>query len=548
MLSLLLSGGLSYASYLLYSWGQAGWEYGTFGCFVTGGLAISKLLKALNDQSKLNCAARKHKKLKKKALEHSKARFATAADIKACKFLSAEEGVLCGTIRTRRWSTTDVFYCGQGSISIIAPPGQGKTTTIVIGTILNYAERHRRGLSSENLLIHDPSSEILSITAEALERANYHIYVLTAFPEKVERLTGVKANFVQLDIFSWCTDDFPAGELRSQLMQAMEWLVPIDPNNTDAESKYFILDAQHLGVFLALTLIVRGEKPSLPGIRKLFVGDLHQLVVDAMDSDALDGLYAEAAGALNFLLRGSSPQFTGGYGVFRQCIDAYDDYSALGAFTRGDDGFDPSQLKHPTERTAVFVVSTLGKMKTLAPTTSLTLNYLFDSIAEDPQQGKCLALIDEASAVAWPDLPASLEYYRKANLQAALIWQDLQGQSQRKLGKAAVKELLSVSQMLVGMGIQELETLELFAKHCGQKALIDFSTNDRAGMRDGPDVTHGEQVKTVSLFAADAIRTMESTELLAIGGNLPPMKLDKLYYWDRRAWRTIAGKNPFYEG
>ena len=548
IISLMLSGGFAYATYQLYTAGQAGWEYGTVGSFVTGGLALGQLFKALNNQAKLKRAARKRKKLRKKAREHSQARFAKLADIKACNFLSAEEGVFCGTIRTAWFFKRDVYCCTEGSLSVIAPPGQGKTTTIVIGTILNYAERHRRGLSSENLIIHDPSSEVLSVTIGALECAGYKVYVLTPYPDKVERLTGLKPTFAQLDIFSWCTDDFPSGELRPQLMHTMVWLVPIDPNNTDAESQYFMEDARHLGVFLALTLIVRGEKPSLPGIRKLFVGDLHQLVVDAMDSDALDGLYAEAAAALNFLLRGSSPQFTGGYGVFRQCIDAYDDYSTLGAFTLGHEGFNPSRLKHPTERTALFVISTLDKMKTLAPTTALALNYLFDSIAADPQNGKCLAILDEISAVAWPELTSSLEYYRKANLRAVLIWQDLQGQTERRLGKAAVKQLLSVSQVLIGMGLMEIETLELFAKHCGQKALIDYSTNNRAGLRDSPDVTHGEQVKTASLFAVDAIRTMGSDQLLVIGGNLPPLKLDKLYYWDRSAWRAIAGKNPFYEG
>ena len=76
----------------------------------------------------------------------------------------------------------------------------------------------------------------------------------------------------------------------------------------------------------------------------------------------------------------------------------------------------------------------------------------------------------------------------------------------------------------------------------------DVTINDRTGFGGNPDVTHGEQVKTVPLFASDAIRMMDHSQLLAIGGNLPPLKLDKLYYWDRPEWRAIAGKNPFYEG
>ncbi len=161
-ISLLYSATWAFAAQQLYLLGQSGWEWGTLAAFVTGGMAIGQFIQAANDRFKVGGHRRKIKRFQAGKMKHGQSRFGTVEDIAAAKILSNQQGIFLGTIRKGKRSHRDVFYDDEGSISIIAPPGESKTMSIVVPTLLANPE--------QNLIVNDPSGEVYSTKCMCLPR------------------------------------------------------------------------------------------------------------------------------------------------------------------------------------------------------------------------------------------------------------------------------------------------------------------------------------------------------------------------------------------
>ncbi len=542
IVSLLFSGAWFYASYVFHFYGQRDIPWATFVSLLCSLLAIGQTVKALDDQLKVNAHRKKQARFKMKSKPHGESRFAKEQDLAKSKDFSKRKGIFLGTLPNKKNIPRDVFYDGEASILAVAPPGEGKTTNLVIPTILENL--------GQNLICNDPGGEAYALCEPALSAAGVNVVAITPFPNEVSSRIGRKVTDAGIDIFSSLSPTMEPASLRSHLARSMKWVAAGKPN-MDEKSEFFYRSARSLGSFFALTDIIAGEKPTLPSIRRQLMqgpAELSEKFFEASDSTAFSGLYAELARSLGGTLAAAPQQFAGAFSVLEQCVDQYDAFSSLGRHTTGN-GFDPSLLKHPTKRTAVFLISTLEMMETVSATTAMTLTYLFDSIAADTQSGSCTAIIDECGSLVMPKLASSLEFYRKANLRTFLIFQDLAGQIEKNFGKAAVKQILAACRYKIGLGLQEPETLEMFSKLCGTQSVQDMSLNDRAGLGDPmPDVTDGQSHKSVPLFRAEEIRTMRSDQLLVIGGNVRPIILNKVAYWQRSKWLKKAGPSPYYRG
>lgn len=541
LVSLLYGGAWSFVTHQLYVWGQEGWELGNVASLAAAAMAIGQLVKATHDQFLVQTHKEKHNEFDKQKEQQGASRWANAADIAKCKFLSPDRGVFLGSFVMPQGKTVDVYYDGEGSISIIAPPGEGKTTSLVIPSLLANPQ--------DNLIINDPKGEIFTIctATKALQNKGYKILVLTPFADELTIRLGLPVVDAGLDIFSEFNGRYEPASIRRRLMKIMRWLCPDKPNMQDRD-KFFYKSARMLGMFFALNDLIQGYKPSLTSMREQLMEGMHGLAnsfAEAEESTELGGLFAELAKSLRGILEKAGPQFAGGFGVLDQHLDPYDHYSELGQHTSGA-GIDPRVLKDPEQKTAVFLISGLENIEIMTPTTALTLNYLFDSIAADTQHGRCTAIIDECGSLSGlSSLPAKLERYRGANLRAVMIWQDA-SQAERNYGKVAFKQILAASKVKVGMGLQEPESLSMFSKLCGTQSVVEMSLNDGAGPADPmPYVTHSSRHAGIPLYREDAIRTMSDEEMLIIGGNLQPLRLRKAPYFLRPEWDEIAAPSPF---
>ena len=542
LVSLLYSGFWSGTTYELYLYGQQGYEWGTLACFFTGSLALGQAVKGLNDRFKLSTLRRKQARFKAGAKEHGQGRFAVQKDIEDSDIFSDHQGIFLGTLPIGKRSSIDVFFDGPQSISVIAPPGEGKTMGIVVPTCLANP--------GQNLIINDPSGEAYALCKEALEKKGFNVLAMTAFPDEISNRIGQRVTDIGLDVFSSFDPSMDPTTVRLRLLAIMAWIMPGEAD-MDEKSKYFFKYARMIGGFLALKEIVEGRKPTLPAIRKHLMEGLayiRDLFEEAEGSTAFGGVYEELAKSLGGLLVTAPQQFAGGYGIAEQALDIYDHFSSVGRHTSGS-SFDPCVLKDPNQKTALFLISTLEMMETMAPTTAMTLTYLFDTIAADSQTGRCTAIIDECGGLTMPRLASSLLFYRRANLRCLMIWQDLAGQAEKTYGKAALRQIMSASKLKIAMGLQEPETLEMFSKLCGTQAVADMSLTDRSAATDLlPELSHSLNHRSLPLMRPEDIRMMDSDKMLVIGGNLPPIELDKLPYWKRPCWKKLAGRSPYYQG
>ncbi|QDU80738.1 Type IV secretory system Conjugative DNA transfer [Polystyrenella longa] len=541
-ISLLFSGFWSLISYQLYLWGQQGEEWSTFGCLLTGFMAIGQVIKSMNDRFKRSALRLKQQRFKTGAKAHGQGRFANAQDITDSELFSDRQGIFLGTLRTGKNSSIDVFFDGPQSLSLIAPPGEGKTMSLVVPTCLANPE--------QNLIINDPSGEIYALCKAALEQQNYHVVVMTPFPEEVSQRLGEEVIDVGLDLFSGFDADMNLTSIRPRLLAIMTWVMPGRPD-MDEKSEYFFKYARMLGGFLALKELAEGRKPTLPAIRRHLMEGLayiRELFEQAEGSTAFGGVYEELAKSLGGLLVAAPQQFAGGYGIAEQALDVFDHFSSLGKHT-AESKFDPRVLKDPHQKTALFLISTLEMMETVAPVTAMTLTYLFGTLAADKQAGRCTAIIDECGSLVMPRLATSLLFYRKANLRCLLIWQDLAGQAEKNYGKVGLRQIMSASKLKIAMGLQEPETLEMFSKLCGTQAVVDPSLSDRAAKAEPlPELTVSLNHRSLPLLRADEIRMMSGEEMLIVGGNLPPLQLQKVPYWKRPHLKERAGHSPYYHG
>lgn len=534
--------GLSaYASHWLYELGQQGPEWGSIGCLAAGGLAIHQGVKALNDQAKLSLYRRKQRKFNMANDQHGRARFGTAEDIAKSNLFSLDGGLFLGSLRVSQKLVRDTFVKGRVTTSIIGPPGTHKTTSITASSLL-------AGLN-ENCLIND-TCEVLSICGPALRRAGYRLSILTPFRKRVsELLPGQDIEFVGLDICSSLNPAMSPLSIRTEVQRIFSWVVPDRPH-MDEKSQYFYRGGRMIGSFLALYLLSRGQKPTLPDLRQLVMlgpQNLLELFTEAERSSAFGGTLAEMARSLGGVLMAAPQQFAGSYGIIEQALDPYSANSELGVFTSSE-GLNPSCLTSLDEKIVCLVVFPPETLEIFAPTQSMVLTYLLDSIAANNNGGNLTAIIDECGALQMPKLATSLEFYRKTcNLRMALLWQDLTGQALRNYGKAALHQIMSASQVKVGMGLQEPETLEMFSKLCGTQGISNPSLNERAGAGAAfPDMGQSFNHGSVPLLRPEEIRQLPSNQMLVIGGNTPPLLLEKVPYWTRPSWKDIAGPSPYF--
>lgn len=540
LFSLAYSGAWSLGARELYYLGQNGWEWGTLGACATGGIAIYQLAKATNDTCRLWYYRRKLRKFRAGKAEHGQSRWTELDEIKDSAILSDNQGLFLGSFTSGQRSVQDVFYDGPYSISIIAPPGEGKTMGFVVPTCLANP--------GQNLIVNDPSGEAYSICAPALRHAGYEVVVITPFAQRVSSLINQNVVDVGLDVFSSLLHLNDRYALRSELQKIAKWIIPGRPQ-MDEKSEFFYRSARMLVVFLAMREIAEGRHPTLPAIRHYLMQGpalLNDLFQEAEHSTAFGGVFAELGLSLGGVLAAAPQQFAGSFGVAEQHLDMFDHASSMGLHTEGSQ-WDPRTLKDPNKKVAVFVIYPLDMLEAYASALAMTMSYLFDTVAADAQRGRVTAILDEAALLRMP-LADKLDFYRRMGLRVAMIWQDL-AQAEFNHGKTGLRRITGASRLKIGMGLQEPETLEMFSKLCGTKAITKLQLSDRAQASSPmPDLSPSLNHEGVPLLRPEEVRLLPADELLVVGDRLHPLRLKKVPYWTRTQWLKIAGPSPYHRG
>ncbi|WP_372716132.1 type IV secretory system conjugative DNA transfer family protein [Novipirellula sp.] len=448
-------------------------------------------------------------------------------------------GIFLGTINDRR-KTVDLRFDSEGSGSIVSPPGGGKTAKCFCPTLLTDPGTH---------IVFDPTLEIYSMTHVARELLGNDVYVVCPHPDDANEILHPDHQITDCGINFFGSSEFKGKpeRVRENIKNRVELLLP-DNLKTDAKTRFFEIDGRELLEFTCLDELNRGRDITLPNVRERILSgpaELNEAFVEAMESSAFAGELALLANGLNGVLTAAPQQFSGGFGCAKQAIGLYDGYSSVGRHVSGP-GFDPALLKTGEKNVTLYICYPGERIKTHQRMAAATMTYLFQQVCKG-RPGNCVtALVDEATEIGCFPIARFMNIGRKFNLRIFAAWQELEGQVDEVFGRSGVRQILSASELMWITSLRGPETCETFSKMIGMKGIENLSLNDRPQSTSTmPDQSFGRGHQSVPLIRPEDLQRMDQRLALVLVGANKPMLVNKVGYFEREAFRRIAGPNPY---
>ena len=530
--------GYLYGAHWCYELSQAGYDMGTVGALLAGGMAVKEIIRFMDDSSKLRVYRERMRRLEEAAKDQGEAQFASFQEIKTAGLL-AMHGVFLGSMKRGR-RRFDIRVNSENSGIWMGAPGAGKTTSSIINTLLT---------NPQTTIVNDHSCEILAVTEHARQLMGHETLVLTSSPSAVEEIIGRKIDAIYLNNYSAINFGGAPGKLRAEIEARSRLYVP-QRHDEDDKSRFFRTDGRELISFIALYLAFTGEVVTLPKIRSVLLSGpdaLAEMFSRCLNSSAFGGVLAEIANGLLMIKMDAPEQFAGGFGVAIQAVKWADHASEVGQVL-SKTTFEPARIKD-NKPVTIYVCLPGELSETHQLFGSSVFSYMWRTICKDTRSKRILNLLEECITLGQIPLHYAIEQGRKHNLVTYAAFQETVGQMEAIYGKNGVKRLLAAVECIWASNIREPETCELLSKMAGARASHGASTTDRSGFSaDMPDQTFSRSASSVPLMRAEAIRTLPRGKALVFYQNLHPILLDKCPYFLDRRLRAIAQPNPYYKG
>lgn len=379
--------------------------------------------------------------------------------------------------------------------------GSGKSSRVLIPSILKMA-----GASS--LCVHDPSSELFEKTSGAMKKAGYTIKVLNYAN------TDYSENFNPLYRIQNISDIKKISKL---LIHTSLGAGGKDPFwNSSAESL--------LSTFIRFT-IFHTEKRfhtlyNVLCLINVFSGSpqkVDKLFVQAKDDDLLSEYKAFVAYDSKMLM-----SFVA---TIRTALSIFSDPQI--ARVTSSDSIDFENFR--SEKTILYINNNVNDMKYYSVLSSIFFEQFFASIMSSLPKQKDLPvffLLDEASSLYLNILPTAISNIRKYNSGILQIYQSL-GQLFDLYGVPQGRNIIANSFSKVYMSGQSLEVCRELELIFGKYEYIDDENNRR----------------TRQLLTMDEIRILKESIILC--GNLPPIKVKLVPYYEQRELKKLALLPPY---
>lgn len=448
-----------------------------------------------------------------------------------------EKGIFLGSMSDGK-KTIDLLHDTECSGAIVSPPGGGKSSKVLIPTLLS---------DPGTFVVFSPALDLYQTTYKRRLELGNDVVVLCPFPDDANEVLHPDHQLNDHGINLFGNIDFKnrPETVREEIKNRIQLLIP-DKIKTDDKSRYFQQAGRQMLDFVSLWQLHGGRELTLPDIRiQLLSGFhvLHDACVEAMDSSAFAGELALLGGGLSSILTASPEQFAGGYGYASDAVDLYDGYSSVGRHVTGG-GFDPARLKSGKPVT-VYVCYPGERVCTHSRMATATITYLLQQVCKGRPGNFVKFLVDEASELELP-LARFMNQGRKHNLAIFPAFQELEGQIASRYGTEGVKEILSASELLWITSLRGPDTCRTFSDILGSKAVEAPSLNDRPGTSSPmPDQSFGRSYQTVPVMRPDELRQLDRRKAIVIVGNEKPLMVDKVGYFERPDFAAVAGPNPY---
>lgn len=454
------------------------------------------------------------------------ARFASVRELRKAGMLKPG-GRFLGRVKGR-----DVYLHGEGHCLTVAAQGSGKTTGLIIPTLITY-----RGGS---VVVTDPKGAITAQTRRLREGAG-RVVVLNPWREELlgDPSFGIDLGddgFNPLQLVGLDQDGRSAASTLAGL------LLPDVPT----DNPYWRQEARVLLEWGMLFLKTQPGRLTLPQLQSLLfdmaeLTDVFRILGTGEPRRGVErSLQLTAARYHAMLTVGGGGQFIGAHGTATAALKIYEDDSRLGNHVSKEDGFQLADLKGETPVTLYLICPPGHLVSDDRYWLNLVLALITQQIGKPGAARETVLLMDEFPALGHlPNLLPSLEQFREAGLRAHLIAQN-PGQVIQVYGQDGWRRLMGVAEYKQFFRITDPEQARLLSDWLGQRTV---RTENRSAKGETSTGLAG-----VPLIRPEELSGMKRGRQILMRPEGRPAFGHVVPFFKRREWRDAVDPNPYRGG
>lgn len=456
------------------------------------------------------------------------ARWASLRELRRAGMLEAG-GRFLGVFKGR-----DLFMHGEGHCLTIAAQGGGKTTGLIIPTLLTY----RAG----PVIVTDPKGAITAQIA-GFRRTLGRVVVLNPWREELAADPAFG-----LDLGDDGMNPLQAVSLSPEGRQAASLLSALLLPDMPGEEPFWRQEGRELlewGMLWQALHLPEGQR-TLPRLRGLLY-DIPELVAlleatakgEPGDGPGRRALRDGAGKFYGLIVMGAGAQLSGVVGTATTALKIYDRDTRLASHVERD-GFRLDALKGGEPLTLFLICPPDHLVGDDRKWLNLVLALLCQSIGKPGRAVETVLLADEFPALGpLPNLVGALEQFREAGLRAHLIAQNV-GQILTIYGADGLRRFWGACETKQFFRITDPEQARLLSEWIGQRTERQYSR--------GTDGRETESLVGVPLVRPDELLRMRGDRQIIIRPELRPIACTVLPFFKRAAWAELAAPNPYLVG
>lgn len=454
-----------------------------------------------------------------------KARFASVRELRRAGMLKPG-GRFLGQLKGR-----DIYLHGEGHCLTVAAQGSGKTTGLIIPTLITYR--------SGSVIVTDPKGAITAQTRR-LRAGVGRVVVLNPWRGELlgDPSFGVDLGdegFNPLQLVGTDRDGQSAAATLAGL------ILPDMPG----ETPFWREEARELLEWGMLFQAVHSPVPmrTLPALRAMLYDQAG--LIEGMEAMAKDAPRSGAEGRLQEGARkfwgiaqsGAGAQLSGAVATATTALKIYARDTYLGDHVSREDGFRLADLKGAAKLTLYLICPPGHLVSDDRKWLNLTLALITQQIGKPGAAREMVLLMDEFPALSFlPNLLPALEQFREAGLRAHLIAQN-PGQIIQIYGQDGLRRLWGVAEYKQFFRITDPEQAKLLSDWLGQRTV---RTENRSAQGETSTGLAG-----VPLIRPEELSGMPRSQQIIVRPEGRPVLAKVMPFFYRRQWTAIISSNPY---
>lgn len=450
------------------------------------------------------------------------ARFASLRELRKAGLLRPG-GRFLGQVRGR-----DVFLHGEGHCLTIAAQGSGKTTGLIIPTLITYGG---------TVVVTDPKGAITAQTRRLRERRG-RVVVLNPWGGE---LAGDPA--FNLDLGDDGFNPLQMVDLDLEGRSAAATLAGLVLPDMPGEESYWRQEARELLEWGMLYLAAHEPKAlTLPRLHALIydtaglLGTLENMA-KAKHSPEHQVIGTIAAKFYGMMAAGAGQQFVGVQGSAATALKIYADGYRLAEHVRKPGGFQLANLKGEGPLTVYLICPPGHLVSDDRKWLNLVLALIMQQVGKPGAARETVLLMDEFPALGYlPNLLPSLEQFREAGLRGHLIAQN-PGQVMQIYGQDGLRRLWGVAEYKQFFRITDPEQAKLLSDWLGHRTVRTQTRNPKGEVSDS--------LAGVPLIRPEELSGLARGRQIILRPEGRPALGQVLPFFKRLKWAQAVDPNPY---